>query len=174
MGCAFSADGQALISSDGRTVRLWDGQTGAELVSLQLWTCRMSPDGMRMALGSLEALTLWDGSAQAHVCEWRGVPNILAWSPEGKRLVVATQSGAIVLLRLENLAVGPVLAALWRSPLDGRGAFGCPLCQAWSETDAATPGAAISCPNCGGDIRLSPFTVNGDWRPIAEAWGKEI
>jgi hypothetical protein len=58
-------------------------------------------------------------------------------------------------------------------PLDSLKArlhFGCPLCRVWSEVAASALGGVIPCPHCGGSVKLNPFTINADWRPIAAAW----
>jgi hypothetical protein len=39
-----------------------------------------------------------------------------------------------------------------------------------SEVPASALGAVIACPHCGGRVKLNPFTINADWRPIAAAW----
>ena len=31
----------------------------------------------------------------------------------------------------------------------------------------------LSCPNCGEHVLLNPFTIEGDWRPIAQGWRGE-
>jgi hypothetical protein len=51
-------------------------------------------------------------------------------------------------------------------------AFGCPLCHTWSEVPQSALGSEIPCPNCGKPIWLNPFTIEGDWKPIAKAWQK--
>ena len=37
-----------------------------------------------------------------------------------------------------------------------------------------TPGVALGtelpCPNCGKPVKLNPFVVEADWRPVAAAW----
>jgi len=38
-----------------------------------------------------------------------------------------------------------------------------------SEPDS-TPGTELPCPNCGKQIKLNPFTIDADWRPVAAAW----
>jgi sarcosine oxidase delta subunit len=40
----------------------------------------------------------------------------------------------------------------------------------WSEAPASALGAVIACPHCGERVKLNPFTINADWRPIAEGW----
>ncbi len=169
--CAFSPDGRVILthSSDG-TEGLWDAQTGTEVGALQLWACNFSPDGLRMVFASLQSLRLWDTTTHTVPCEWRSAANILAWSPEGRRLAVATQAGAVALLRLETLIVGPVLATPWRSPINGASTFGCPLCRAWSEATPSAFGTAIQCPRCRGSIRLNALAIQADWRPVSGAW----
>ena len=35
-------------------------------------------------------------------------------------------------------------------------------------------GNELPCPNCGKPVKLNAFTINADWRPIAEAWGNKV
>ena len=39
-----------------------------------------------------------------------------------------------------------------------------------SEIAESTLGGELSCPHCGKLVKLNPFTIEGDWKPIAEAW----
>lgn len=61
----------------------------------------------------------------------------------------------------------------WRAPSDNTYAFGCILCRVWSEVPESTLGAELPCPNCGKPIKLNPFTIEADWRPVAKAWRGE-
>jgi hypothetical protein len=35
-------------------------------------------------------------------------------------------------------------------------------------------GKEIDCPKCAERLKLNPFTINADWRPIARAWGNQV
>ncbi len=48
--------------------------------------------------------------------------------------------------------------------------FGCPHCRVWSEVPASSLGTDLPCPNCGKAVRLNPFVIEADWRPVAAAW----
>ena len=50
-------------------------------------------------------------------------------------------------------------------------AFGCILCRVWSEIPGSALGTELPCPNCGKMVKLNPFTIEADWRPVAAAWG---
>ncbi len=28
----------------------------------------------------------------------------------------------------------------------------------------------MPCPSCGGELKINPFTIDADWRPVAAAW----
>jgi hypothetical protein len=65
---------------------------------------------------------------------------------------------------------GPPVLTAWH---DDRGyAFGCthPNCRTWSEIPQSALGKEIACQHCGKPVKLNPFTIQGDWRPIARAW----
>ena len=49
-------------------------------------------------------------------------------------------------------------------------AFGCPHCHAWSEIPETSLGNEIPCPRCSTRIKLNPFFLEADWRPVAAAW----
>jgi len=50
---------------------------------------------------------------------------------------------------------------------------GCPLCRVWSEALESALGSELPCPNCGKGVKLNPFTITADWRPVAKAWRGE-
>jgi len=113
--------------------------------------------------------------------ELGGEDAAMAWSPRGTELAVGDNLGRFLMLRLQNYSFGPLLVTPWacnpnRSlPLRRerqRPYFGCPLCREWSEVPASALGAVIPCPHCGGSVKLNPFTIDADWRPIAAAWSK--
>lgn len=64
----------------------------------------------------------------------------------------------------------PLIVTAWVSPADQSHAVGCPLCRVWSEVPASALGTEIACPHCEGPLKVNSFTINSDWRPVAEAW----
>lgn len=66
-------------------------------------------------------------------------------------------------------SIGPIIVTAWVSPADGNHALRCPLCQVWSEVSPSALGKELDCPHCGGRLRVNPFTINADWRPMTEA-----
>ena len=64
----------------------------------------------------------------------------------------------------------PIIVTAWVSPTDHSHAIGCPLCRVWSEVPASALGTELACPNCKGSLKMNPFTLDADWRPVAKAW----
>ena len=69
-----------------------------------------------------------------------------------------------------NLTIGPIIVTAWAHPDDGSHAIGCPLCREWSEISPGDLDKELPCPNCEGALKVNPFTIDSDWRPIAKAW----
>jgi len=79
-----------------------------------------------------------------------------------------TKTGGIHLLKLENLSFAPPVLTAWRD--DHSDGFGCPFCGVWSQVSASHLGNELPCPNCSKAVKLNPFTIDADRRPIAKAW----
>jgi len=113
---AFSPDGKLLAGeSDGHTVRIWEARTGREVRTLKGHTAALhkvawSPDGKRLAsAASLDAVRVWDaetGKELRMVKPQSGNSyNPLAWSPDGRTLVLDTadrHSSVLDLMAVDN------------------------------------------------------------------------
>lgn len=153
-----------------------------------------SPDGRLIASASADGnLKLWatEGWEELHEYHADEVITAAAWSPDGSRIVLGTLAGDVQLLKLETFQLGPLVVTAW---CDGdTRAFGCPICRKWSEVEGEALeeelnrppetvrtvwqslagealGGDLNCPHCGRRLKLNPFTINADWRPIAAAW----
>ena len=175
--CAFSPDGRRIVSaSSDKTLKLWDAHTGAELATLVGHThgvtgCAYSPDSSRIVSASFDkTLRLWDAKTGMQTGEFVFGGNgwAVAWSPRSGDLAAGDSLGHLSILRLQNVSFGPVLLTPWQHK--GRPHFGCPRCRVWSETPESALGAVIPCPHCGQSLKLNPFAIDADWRPIAAGW----
>src|SRR5262249_44851259 len=107
---AFSADSQRLATASlDKTARLWDAQSGQELLTLKghtgaVYSVAFSPDGQRLATASLDKTArLWDArsgqellSLQGHADGVVGV----AFSPDGQRLETWGSSNRVIVFDL--------------------------------------------------------------------------
>jgi Tol biopolymer transport system component len=134
---AFSPDGRTLaVISSGAMIRFWDTQTLMELEEITLSkgvarTVAFSPDGtiLAVAVSRSRQVTLytWPGRRQLGVLAGSGGEiNLLAFSPDGKKLVTADSSSQVTVCDVASrreiahwLAHPAGISALALSP-DGR------------------------------------------------------
>lgn len=134
-------------------------------------TCAFSPDGTRIVSASGDYnLKIWDANTGIEISQYllAGWCTAVAWSPDGSRLVAGDSSGAVHILKLENVSLGPPVVTAWQNATY---AFGCPFCRVWSRVPNSALSTELPCPSCGKTVKLNPFTIHADWRPIARAWG---
>ncbi|MBN1303172.1 MAG: DUF4062 domain-containing protein [Anaerolineales bacterium] len=89
-------------------------------------------------------------------------------------------SGHVYVLKLKNMNFGTPIISAWENkelqvnlPNKERSlAFRCPHCFVWTKVAEKSLGTETSCLKCGISVKLNPFTIEGDWEPIAEAWKK--
>jgi WD40 repeat protein len=182
--CSFTPDGERLITggTDG-TVRLWDAATGTLKLNIvqsgAVSSCGISADGRRIfSVSDYGLLTIWDAEDGTKICEcWTGDRVCGMWSPDGKRLALGHNSGAVWLLELEGVDFGPAIVTacepprgwrLWRRERD----LGvcCHYCRVWFDADTSLRGKELSCANCGRQLKLGQSVAEMDWRRISAAW----
>ena len=107
---AFSPDGKRLASAAGvdGTVKVWDGATAQESVTLEghtgpVWSVAFSPDGKRLASAGAEygepgEVKVWDAATAQELLTLKGhtgAVSSVAFSPDGLRLASASVDGTV-------------------------------------------------------------------------------
>jgi WD40 repeat protein len=88
---AYSPDGRRIVSSRADTLKVWDAQTGQELLTLKGHTGRVrsvaySPDGTRIVSAGGE-VKVWDAQTGQELLTLKGVWYPVAYSPDGRHIV---------------------------------------------------------------------------------------
>ncbi len=174
---AMMPDGRYIISGSGdNTLKVWNLESGVEVRTLIDHTrfveaVAVTPDGRRAISGSGDnTLKVWDMESEKVISNFNGESPLIACAvaPDGVTVVAGENSGRVHILCLENMVSGPSVITAWRTLQNA--AFGCPLCRTWSEIPDSALGTEIPCPHCSKPIKLNPFIINADWRPVAKAW----
>ena len=98
---SFSPDGRTVVTTSwDRTARLWDAESGKELLRLthdaEVWAASFSPDGRTVATASDDKTArLWDaaGGNELHRLAHDGPVYAVSFSPDGRTLVTASRDG---------------------------------------------------------------------------------
>jgi WD40 repeat protein len=91
------------LAHGGRTIQVWDAQTGQELLTLKGGGSGVaySPDGKRLASASMDnTVKVWDAQTGEEILSLKGYAsyvNSVAFSPDGKRLVSASYDKTVKL-----------------------------------------------------------------------------
>jgi len=90
---AFSPDGKRLATSSNREVRVFNAETGEEVVSLKNGArgVAFSPDGKRLA----SAWKVWDAQTGQELLTLQGGRGKTVFSPDGQRLASASNDGTV-------------------------------------------------------------------------------
>jgi WD40 repeat protein len=170
LALAVSADGERAVSgSQDRTVQVWDLERRDQIACFSadgsVEACALAPDGKTVIAG--------DRLGQVHILRLEGVspclPVVTAWrEPHDKVQQLPNPPTAA---RWQLRKQQPMLEAVEMTTSSL--AFGCPRCRTWSEVPESALGTELPCPNCGKPVKLNPFAIEADWRPVTAAWRGE-
>jgi WD40 repeat protein len=177
--CSFSPDGGRILSAgDDKRLMLWSMSARFKLAALSghsssISYCSFGPNGKLLA--SLDAdgtLKIWDAETYVELCgiEHGGFVATGGWSFDGRRLLLGTRLGEVVLLEVENASATPPIVTAWQGGLKESYNVGCPICRLWSEVPTSALGNEWRCARCSVPLILNPLAICADWRPIARGW----
>jgi len=137
---AWSPDGKRLATESDDGAKVWDAETGKELLTVTGDSVAWNSDGTRLATATREGAKVWDAETGQELLTLsgpRGWVETLAWSPDGKRLAAAGSA-----VKVWDAETGQELLALSHSLTD----IGLSHSVAWSPDGkrlAAGRGASV-------------------------------
>jgi WD40 repeat protein len=178
---AVTPDGQKLLSTGSdHILKVWDLDRGDCLHTIEGLPDRtfplvVSPDGQLAIWGAgNKNLIVWNLRTEQIMTSFTANDVITGIIFASDGLTINAGSDRIYCLFLENCTPGVPILTAWQSVNKDSGlpsnAFGCPFCRTWSEAPMSVLGTIIACPSCGRLVKLNPFTIDADWRPIARVW----
>ena len=110
-------DGRRVLSASTDGVKVWDVETGRELLVLAdevpgifgVLDIAVTPDGQRLVVASdNQTLTMWDLTSGKAIARFTGDSSLFccAIGPDGETVVTGERSGAVHFLRLQGSAEG--------------------------------------------------------------------
>jgi WD40 repeat protein len=117
ISAAFSIDGTRVVTSDGRTARLWDVTSGHAIASLEDGykhnAVAFSPDGTRLVTGADDRTArVWDAATGRPIATLAGhgaeVVSV-AFSPDGSRIITASADKAVRVWDVSTIPKGDIL-----------------------------------------------------------------
>ncbi len=117
MRLAYSLDGQRVLSGSlDRTLRIWDANTGKELLLIPvpnaIFAVQFSPDGRRVASYDTRGiLTLWDAVTGKELARFKQAGNTwsLRFTPDGQRLAGNSGYGQAAIWEVEHPEKPPLV-----------------------------------------------------------------
>jgi WD40 repeat protein len=170
-GCAFSPDSKHLISAgyDG-TLIIWLAENGTLRTKLKAHRERFRAgflrDGRHAATADSSSVRLWNMKSGEMIGSWMAdFSGALAISEADGRIVLGSVQNSVVLLRTENIELGPAMVTASKSSsrlalISGKKfVMECPQCGARSKVSESQLGTEVSCAECASRLKLNTFTI---------------
>ena len=174
ISCVFSADARFIVSTSwDKTMREWDAGIASLRFLDDMWMPAFSPDGRYIVcVGGDHALRVWSRAKREMLTclPLPGAPSSLGMHPSEPRIVCGDEAGAVFIVELVGLKWGAPIVTAWHATSGSPLALGCSQCRTWSVIPKSALDSELPCPNCGKPVQLNGFTIDADWKPIAEAW----
>ncbi|HEY7783654.1 MAG TPA: WD40 repeat domain-containing protein [Pyrinomonadaceae bacterium] len=170
--CAFSPDGKHMLTTgyDGALI-LWNAETR---MITRKWVAHRGAfraeflaDGKHVISSDKSSVRLWNLNSHAEICCWiADFSGALSVSTVDGRIALGTVQNSVVLLKTENVKVGPMIVTAVRRPsrlslFSGKTlSVCCPACREQCKVSESQLGGEVSCAGCAALVKLNNFALN--------------
>jgi WD40 repeat protein len=121
-----------------------------------------TPDGNKIITSSKDnSLRVWSVKTGNEVACFTGEGSISSFDimPDSQNIVAGDAGGNVHFLKLENVKSGHPITTAHKDAAEALSVH-CPLCASSFHIQDSDLGSFITCPECGEEIKLNPFTID--------------